>query len=149
MTHSEDTLPNPKVLAEWVKDARRRTLELIHDLDDEHLIGPPLPTLNPLLWEIGHVAWFQEKWLLRHANRRPPLMSTADNLYDSAGVSHDSRWHLPLPSRERTLGYMALVEEQVLEILDCRVRTDEVYFTLLSLFHEDMHTEARRGILPA
>jgi iron(II)-dependent oxidoreductase len=142
MAYSEQTLPTAKVLTECVRDARRRTLDLINDLDDDQLMGPPLPTLNPLLWEIGHVAWFQEKWLLRHANGRPPLLPAADNLYDSAAVIHDSRWQLPLPTRDGTLAYMAQVEEQVLEILDRQPRPDDVYFTLLSIFHEDMHTEA-------
>ena len=47
-------------LAEWVYDARQRTFDLVADLDDEQLIGPYLPIVNPPLWEIGHVAWFQE-----------------------------------------------------------------------------------------
>ncbi|HEV3258558.1 MAG TPA: selenoneine synthase SenA [Gemmataceae bacterium] len=142
MAPPDHTLTTPDVLATWVKDARRRTLDLIADLNDGQMLGPPLPTLNPLLWEIGHVAWFQEKWVLRQANQRPPLRPDADALYDSAAVAHDSRWSLPLPPREQTLRYMAGVEEQVLERLAERPRPDEVYFTLLSVFHEDMHTEA-------
>jgi iron(II)-dependent oxidoreductase len=139
---SETNLPKAEMLTDWVKDARRRTLDLISDLDDDQLMGPLLPTLNPLLWEIGHVAWFQEKWLLRHANGRPPLLAAADKLYDSAAVIHDSRWQLPLPTREQTLRYMAKVEEQSLEILNRHPGVDEVYFALLAIFHEDMHTEA-------
>jgi iron(II)-dependent oxidoreductase len=134
--------PSSEVLVAWVQDARRRTLELIADLDDRQLLGPPLPTVNPLLWEIGHLTWFQERWVLRHANRRPPLRPDADALYDSAAVAHDTRWDLPLLSRDPTLRYMAEVEEQVLERLAHRPSPDEVYFTLLAVFHEDMHTEA-------
>ncbi len=36
-----------------IKDTRRRTLELVSGLDEKQLIGPKLPTINPLLWEIG------------------------------------------------------------------------------------------------
>jgi iron(II)-dependent oxidoreductase len=142
MTSRDPSLSTPDVLAAWVKDARLRTLELIADLDDRQLLGSSLAIVNPLLWEIGHVAWFQEKWLLRHANRRPPIRRDADALYDSAAVAHDTRWDLPLPARAETLRYMALVQEQVLERLAAKPRPDEVYFTLLSIFHEDMHTEA-------
>jgi iron(II)-dependent oxidoreductase len=39
----------PEVLAGWVRDGCQRTLELVADLDDEQLIGPQLPTVNPLL----------------------------------------------------------------------------------------------------
>ena len=44
---------------EALYDARRHTLSLVADLSDEQLIGPHLQIVNPLLWEIGHVAWFQ------------------------------------------------------------------------------------------
>lgn len=130
-------------LVDWVREARQRTCELIADLSDEQLLGPRLPTLNPLLWEIGHVAWFQEKWVLRHAGNQPPLRADADVLYDSSAVAHDTRWDLALPGREATLDYVRNVMDRVIELLQRRQLTEEdVYFTLLSVFHEDMHTEA-------
>jgi iron(II)-dependent oxidoreductase len=130
-------------LTDWLTDARRRTLDLIGDLSDAELLGPQLSIVNPLLWEIGHLAWFHEKWVLRHANGRPPLRDDSDALYDSSAVAHDIRWDLTLPSRTETLRYMARVHEQILDLLHRRPPTgDEVYFILLSIFHEDMHTEA-------
>lgn len=141
MAVAEVAMPTSAVLAEWVRDARRRTLELIGDLADRQLMGAPMATLNPLLWEIGHVAWFQEKWVLRR-NGRPALRPDADALYDSAAVAHDTRWDLPLPRRDETLRYMAQVEEQVLERLARRPAAEAAYFTMLATFHEDMHGEA-------
>jgi iron(II)-dependent oxidoreductase len=142
MAHAEFTPPLSGTLAAWVQDARRRTLALVTDLSDQQMLGPQLSTVNPPLWELGHIAWFQEKWVLRHANGRAPLRADADALYDSAAVAHDIRWDLPQPSRERTLHYLAGVEEQVLERLAAGPRADELYFVLLSVFHEDMHAEA-------
>ena len=130
-------------LASRVEDARRRTLDLIADLSDEQLRGPRLAIINPLLWEIGHVAWFQEKWVLRHVGKQGPLRPDADVLYDSAAVAHDPRWDLPLPTRAETLHYMGQVHEAVLARLAQDSPDPELtYFVLLSLFHEDMHTEA-------
>jgi iron(II)-dependent oxidoreductase len=43
-----------------LRDARGRTLSLISDLRGEQLVGPRLPIVNPPLWEVGHVGWFQE-----------------------------------------------------------------------------------------
>ncbi len=137
-----DPIPPLDHLAAWVRDSRRRTLELIADLDDVQLLGPRLPTVNPPLWEIGHVAWFQERWVLRRADGRPSLRPDADALYDSAAVAHDRRWDLPLPPREQTLRYMAGVEEQILERLAHRPYPDDSSFTQLAVFHEDMHAEA-------
>src|SRR6476469_5495238 len=123
-------------LADWVVDARQRSLDLVADLTDQQLLGPHLAILNPLLWEIGHVAWFQEKWVLRHARGRASLRSDADALYDSAAVAHDTRWDLRLPSREQTLAYMENVKARVLDEL-ARGKPDAelTYFVLLSVFH--------------
>jgi iron(II)-dependent oxidoreductase len=130
-------------LAEWVREARQRTCELVADLRDDQLFGPRLSILNPLLWEIGHIAWFQEKWVLRHGGTTPSLRTDADFLYDSAAVVHSARWDLPLPNREDTLAYMRAVRDRVVgELTEGEVGQEMVYFTLLSIFHEDMHTEA-------
>jgi len=130
-------------LGDWVFDARERTVALVTDLTDEQLLGPMLPILNPLLWEIGHVAWFQEKWVLRHARRERPILPEGDALFDSAAVPHDTRWNLPLPSREETMVYLREVRDRILERLTRGApRDEEQYFILLSIFHEDMHAEA-------
>src|SRR5579862_5669638 len=120
-------------LAEFVTDARERTFELVADLRDEQLMGPSLAIVNPPRWEIGHVAWFQEKWVLRHVGGEPPLRADADALYDSAAVPHDIRWDLPLASRAETLAYLREVRDRVLERLRAREPSAALgYFTLLS-----------------
>jgi len=130
------------MLAEWVFDARQRTLDLIADLRDDQLLGAPLAIVNPLLWEIGHVAWFYENWVLRHAGARPPVRPDADALYDSSATPHATRWDLLLPSRAGTLEYMRQVQERVLDVIHRGPNPTETYFVLLSIFHEDMHDEA-------
>jgi iron(II)-dependent oxidoreductase len=130
-------------LADWVRDARERTFAIVSDLSDSQLIGPQLAILNPLLWEIGHVAWFQEKWMLRREAGKGSLRPNGDALYDSAAVHHDTRWDLRLPSRQETLRYLTDVRDRVMERLTKgEPSRDDVYFTLLSVFHEDMHNEA-------
>jgi iron(II)-dependent oxidoreductase len=117
-------------------------LQLIADLGDEQLMGPRLDIINPLLWEIGHLAWFQEKWVLRRGGR-PSLRPDADALYDSSAVPHATRWDLPLPTRANTLRYLQQVQAGVLEQLrQPGAGADTAYFVQLSVFHEDMHAEA-------
>ena len=129
-------------LAEAVIDTRQRSLELLRDLDEDQLLGPRLPIVNPPLWEMGHLAWFGEKWVLRHAGKRPPLRGDADALYDSSAVPHDTRWDLPLPPRAATMAYMNQVQERILDVVHRGPTAEEAYFILLSVFHEDMHGEA-------
>ncbi|RZK82966.1 MAG: ergothioneine biosynthesis protein EgtB, partial [Methylobacterium sp.] len=45
-------------LLAMLQDSRARTLELVAGLGPDQLIGPRLDIVNPLLWEIGHLAWF-------------------------------------------------------------------------------------------
>lgn len=138
-----DRATSAEILANWVRDARARTLDLIADLDDDQLMGPRLPTINPLLWEIGHTAWFQEHWVLRQASGHRPIRADGDKLWNSISIAHEVRWDLPLPSRDDTLRYLCEVRDRVLELLDRGSLTaQQVYFVKLSVFHEDMHTEA-------
>jgi ergothioneine biosynthesis protein EgtB len=131
-------------LEAWTIDARSRTLGLVRDLsDDEFLRVPLLRIINPFLWEIGHVAYFQEYWVLRHAAGKPPMLPEADGWYDSAKVAHDTRWDLPLPRRSSTIEYLETVRDKVLDrIVSSTLNERDVYFILLSIFHEDMHDEA-------
>jgi iron(II)-dependent oxidoreductase len=133
----------PATLADWVRDARRRTMDLVADLPDDKLMGPRIDIINPLLWEIGHMAWFQEKWVLRGVCGEPPIRADGDALYDSSAVPHDTRWDLPLPSRRETLGYMEDVRDRVIDRLTRGAPSSLfLYHAAYSVFHEDMHTEA-------
>ncbi len=69
-------------LAAMMTDARKRTLELVDGLDAEQLIGPKLATVNPLQWEIGHVGWFHEYFILRRIYDQAPRLERGDTLYD-------------------------------------------------------------------
>jgi len=124
-------------------EARSRTFDLVLDLSEEQLLGPRLAIVNPPLWEVGHVAWFQERWVLRHWRKMPPSLDRGDALYDSAKVDHDARWDLPLPNRRATFDYLERVLDRVTASLDEREPGPQgTYFVLLALFHEYMHSEA-------
>jgi iron(II)-dependent oxidoreductase len=126
-----------------LRDARERTLALVSDLTDAQLAVPMLETINPLLWEIGHVAYFAEFWTLRHLFNEPPIVPNADALYDSAKIAHDTRWSLPLPDREATLAFMRTQLERLCgRAAGAASLPEAAYFYNLALFHEDMHAEA-------
>ncbi|MFB6263770.1 MAG: selenoneine synthase SenA [Bradymonadaceae bacterium] len=135
--------PTASELLAIVDDARRRTIDLVDDLDDDQRMGPKRDIVNPMLWEIGHLAWFHERWILRHLDGRDPLRDDADELYDSIAVHHDDRWSLPLPDYDETRDYMRGVREALHERLAGRSATEEeAYYYRYTTFHEDMHAEA-------
>lgn len=136
------------VIAE-LQAARERTRQVADDLYGERSLGPCLPIVNPPLWEIGHVAWFQEYWCLRRVSagryaeaRGASILPNADALYNSAAVPHAERWRLPLPSFADTLSFREAVLARVLERLRGGCDDDEAYFARLAARHEAMHAEA-------
>jgi iron(II)-dependent oxidoreductase len=130
-------------LRSMLVEARQRTLDLASDLTARQLAVPELDIINPPIWEMGHAAWFQEKWVLRHLRGEASIHPHADAFWDSAAVSHHARWDLPVPSREATLQYMNDVLDRVLEKLPAdAVSDEEAYFHWLAVMHEDMHGEA-------
>ncbi len=119
----------------------------------DRLLVPYAGELNPPLWELGHIAWFEEFWVARNPERaaglaakaetpRPPsVLAAADACYDSSRVAHATRWQLPLPDLAGTLDYLAAVREATLAGLDA-MPDSELYFVQLAVLHEDMHAEA-------
>lgn len=126
--------------------ARRRLVGLTEDLDGERLFGPRLAIVNPILWELGHVGWFQERWCLRlgaDGTAAPGMIENADALYDSGAVPHAIRWDLPLPPLGATRAYLDAVLGRLLRALEARPGDDRLcYFAELAACHEDMHAEA-------
>ncbi len=133
----------PASLAGALQDSRRFLLHAVEGLRAEDWRVPRLPIVNPVAWELGHVGWFQERWILRHLGGRAALLSKGDLLYNSSEVHHHTRWDLELPGPRATLDTMDRILERVLERLESVEWTaEEKAFHLLALFHEDMHGEA-------
>lgn len=111
--------------------------------------------LNPPLWELGHIGWFQAWWVQRNPARAQGVRADpdvprsaaeppdAEALYHSSRVPHDSRWQLPLPSADETLLHLQGQLATTLALLDQADDSDNaLYFFRLALLHEDMHHEA-------
>ncbi len=146
-----------EVLARQLVEARRQTLAAFAAWRAARpdLRVPQRPTLNPPLWELGHVGWFQERWLLRQPQRdlgsradpnlplAAPRRANADALYDSSRVEHEARWSLPLPDADATLADLAFTLDASLSALSGSASDDDaLYFFSLVLHHEQMHHEA-------
>lgn len=104
---------------------------------------PYMPIINPPRWEIGHVAWFAERWCLRRLGSgftTSRFLHDPDRWYDSSRIAHAARWTLDLPDLAATRSYLAGVLDACHAALD-RPEADPYYFQL-ALYHEDMHCEA-------
>jgi ergothioneine biosynthesis protein EgtB len=146
-------------LAEALVASRRDTLATFaaYEAARPELRVPTWPTLNPPLWELGHIGWFQEFWIARlpeherargaaadpDAPRASGVRADADALYHSSRVPHAARWNLPLPDAASTRDELARQLDTTLALLRCSGEDDaSLYFFRLALLHEDMHHEA-------
>ncbi|MEY2619881.1 MAG: hypothetical protein RL522_2883 [Pseudomonadota bacterium] len=145
-------------LAQALADSRRDTLQTFAAFEAAlpSLQVPYAEELNPPLWELGHVGWFQSWWLARNperaqgwqadpqAPRHAPARAQADALYDSRYVTHATRWSLPLPDARTTRADIAAQLDITLDLLATETGADatRLYFFRLALLHEDMHHEA-------
>ena len=144
----------PQQLAEALQDARNYTLSLFDCFAsmgyDVLTRVPHLPTINPPLWELGHVAWFTEWFVLREARSSHPadaergsLLTRGDDWFDSNTVPHRTRWTLDLPSSGALKTYCHEVLDRTLDKLSREPGTDDALYPYrLALAHEDMHGEA-------
>jgi iron(II)-dependent oxidoreductase len=139
---------DPAALILALNESRGHLTRVTARLTGERLLGPYLTIVNPPLWELGHVAWFQEYWCLRRkpdGSAGPSVMDGSDALYDSARIAHVRRWSLPLPNIEQTKAYQAEVLGRAIDRIEREPENAALrYFAQLAAYHEDMHAEAFR-----
>src|SRR5947207_13380794 len=104
-----EAVTTSKGLLDALRDTRRVELALLDSLTDAQMLGERGHFLEPPIWEMGHVGWFQEYWLLRRLAGAEPLLPGADAIYDSFNVSYTRRWDHAFPSRAETLDYITRV----------------------------------------
>ena len=139
-------------LAAALADSRERLWRCVDDLDDAQWQVPPHEGLNPIAWELGHVAWFAEFWILRGPHRvdpqgrvhaaAPDRLAGPDVVFDSSRLPHADRWRVALPSRRTLRAGLDAQLDACLAALPEGDDDEALYFHRLALFHEDMHAEA-------
>ncbi|HEU4735492.1 MAG TPA: SUMF1/EgtB/PvdO family nonheme iron enzyme, partial [Solirubrobacterales bacterium] len=142
-------------IADRLAAARRRTYELIEPLDDEQLNRVYSPLLSPLAWDLGHIANFEELWLVQTIGEREPLHGDLGRFYDAIENPRKTRGELPILRDAELRAYLADVRERTLEVLaeveigphaeDPLLREGFVYEMLLA--HEQQHNETMLQLL--
>ncbi len=142
-------------IADRLADARRRTYELIEPLDDEQLNRVYSPILSPLAWDLGHIANFEELWLVQTIGEREPLHGELGRFYDAIENPRKTRGELPILRDAELRSYLADVRARTLEVLDeVDISTDaenpllrEGFVYEMLLAHELQHNETMLQLL--
>lgn len=142
-------------IADRLAAARRRTYELIEPLDDAQLNRVYSPILSPLAWDLGHIANFEELWLVQTVGEREPLHGELGRFYDAIENPRKTRGELPILRDAELRSYLADVRERSLEVLgevdiaadaeDPLLREGFVYEMLIA--HELQHNETMLQLL--
>jgi iron(II)-dependent oxidoreductase len=100
-----------------LEEARARTLMLVSRLSDEDLHRQHDPLMSPIIWDIGHIAHFEELWLTRNLDG-PIEFSEMPGLYNPFEHPRATRADLPIPSFAEMLHKLAEIRKRVLERLE-------------------------------
>ena len=149
------TANSKAAIAERLAEARQRTLALVEPLDDEQLNRVYSPILSPLAWDLGHIANFEELWLVQTIGEREPMNGELGRFYDAIENPRRTRGELPILRDAELRAYMADVRERTLDVLDSvdiaadaddrLLREGFVYELLLA--HELQHNETMLQLL--
>jgi gamma-glutamyl hercynylcysteine S-oxide synthase len=147
--------PTRQSIAALLAEARERTIALIAPVGDELLNRVFSELLSPLAWDLGHIANFEELWLVQKVGGRPPLHGELGQYYDAIENPRRERGELPILQDAELRSYLGEVRERTLEVLagvdigpdspDRLLREGFVYEMLAA--HELQHQETMLQLL--
>jgi iron(II)-dependent oxidoreductase len=149
-------LPSPRFgdgsrkarIAAMLERTRQRTLELIEPLSEQALNAVHDPVMSPIAWDLGHIANFEELWLVQRVAGRTPLREELGGVYDPFTAPRRERGTLPYLRSDECLAYVNAVRERTLACLEEADLSDDAgpllaggYVYELIARHEQQHSE--------
>jgi iron(II)-dependent oxidoreductase len=124
--------------------ARRRTLDLVGHLPAADLERQVDPIMSPLVWDLAHIAAYEDLWAVHRLGDRPLLHDELAATYDAFETPRAVRGEIELLDRPGALRYLGDVRDRTLAVLE---RTGPSELHELVLRHELQHTETMRQAL--
>jgi gamma-glutamyl hercynylcysteine S-oxide synthase len=134
------------VLVDALRYARERTLDLIAGLCETELERVQHPLMSPLCWDLGHIAAYEDLWLVHHHGREQLLRGDLATLYDAFETPRAARGDVPLLRGRELFDYVETVRERALAVLDRVGPGDGTLFEMV-IRHEAQHNETMRQTL--
>jgi gamma-glutamyl hercynylcysteine S-oxide synthase len=127
-------------LADSLREARERTFSLVEALGDDDVHRQHTALMSPLVWDLAHVAAYEDLWLCHRHGGEPLLRGDLAAMYDAFETPRVRRGSLPLLDRAEAVDYLAEVRARALDVLD-RVGPGDGTLVELVLRHEQQHNE--------
>src|SRR5262245_43509192 len=104
-------------ITELLREARERTIRLIEPISDDDLRLQHDMLMSPIVWDLGHIAHFEELWLNRNVHGTVEF-GEMPGIYNPFEHPRRVRGDLDLPGRDEVLEILAEVRERVLRKLE-------------------------------
>lgn len=133
VTHAEE-------LVDALAEARARTLALVADIPDVELERVHSPLMSPLAWDLGHIAAFEDLWLVHRFGGEPMVRPDLAEVYDAFETPRAGRGDLPFLRAPQAREYLEEVRERALAATERLGLGDGARHELV-LRHELQHDE--------
>jgi iron(II)-dependent oxidoreductase len=121
-------------------EARARTLTLVSEIDDAGLQRVHSTLMSPLVWDLGHIAAFEDLWIAHRHGGLPLLRPDLAEVYDAFETPRALRGELEFLDPSGARAYLNEVRARTREVLAARGVADGTVAELV-LRHEHQHTE--------
>lgn len=122
-----------------LRAVRDRTRALVAGLTREQLERQIDPLMSPLVWDLAHIAAYEDLWLVHRHGGRPLLRPDLADLYDAFETPRTVRGDVELLDLPAAWDYLAAVRERVDAVVAERGVDRELHEMVLQ--HEMQHTE--------
>jgi iron(II)-dependent oxidoreductase len=133
-------------LSDALEQARARTLALVAPFSHDELERVQHPLMSPLAWDLGHIAAYEDLWLVHRHGGGELLRGDLADLYDAFETPRAVRGDIPFLRGAEVFEYIAAVRERALEVLESRGAGDGTLFEMV-IRHEAQHNETMRQTL--
>ncbi|MGI8713034.1 MAG: ergothioneine biosynthesis protein EgtB [Solirubrobacteraceae bacterium] len=121
-------------------EVRERTLALVAPVSDQDLERVHSTLMSPLVWDLGHIAAFEDLWLVHRFGERRLLHAELADVYDAFETPRADRGELPFLGPGEAREYLEQVRGRVTDVIDRRGVGDGTIAELV-VRHEQQHNE--------
>ncbi|HYM46412.1 MAG TPA: SUMF1/EgtB/PvdO family nonheme iron enzyme [Solirubrobacteraceae bacterium] len=135
--------PSPEDALAALSEAREGTLALVAGLDEAQLTAVHSPIMSPLVWDLGHIASYEDLWLAHRHAGLPLLKPELADLYDAFETPRALRGEVEALAPAPALAYMREVRERAARAI-ARRGVGDGFVCEMVLRHELQHSETMR-----
>ena len=131
-----------------LEETRERTLWLVSTISLDDLERVHTPLLSPLVWDLGHIAAFEDLWLCQQAGGLPALRGDLADIYDATLTPRADRGDLSYLPNDEARAFMEDVRRRALDVLEAADMSEDTdpltargFVWEMIVRHEQQHNE--------